>query len=103
MDPDTQALSRRFTAMLARRTLSMNDRIQILSKSTLRGKILAFLSQYAQKYGPSFTIPFDRQSLATYLGANRTALSRALSSMRRDGILDYHKNHFTVREPMQPE
>ena len=103
MGPDTQALSRRFTAMLARRTLSMNDRIQILSKSTLRGKILAFLSQYAQKYGPSFTIPFDRQSLATYLGANRTALSRALSSMRRDGILDYHKNHFTVREPMQPE
>lgn len=103
MDPDTQALSHRFTAMLARRTLSMNDRIQILSKSTLRGKILAFLSQYAQKYGPSFTIPFDRQSLATYLGANRTALSRALSSMRRDGMLDYHKNHFTVREPMQPE
>lgn len=103
MGPDTQALSRRFTAMLARRTLSMNDRIQILSKSTLRGKILAFLSQYAQKYGPSFTIPFDRQSLATYLGANRSALSRELSAMRRDGILDYHKNHFTVREPMQPE
>ena len=29
MGPDTQALSHRFTAMLARRTLSMNDRIQI--------------------------------------------------------------------------
>lgn len=103
MDPDTQALSRRFTAMLARRTLSMNDRIQILSKSTLRRKILAFLSQYAQKYGPSFTIPFDRQSLATYLGANRSALSRELSAMRRDGILDFHKNRFIVREPIHPE
>ncbi len=103
MDTDAQALSRRFTAMLARRTLSMNDRIQILSKSTLRRKILAFLSQYAQKYGPSFTIPFDRQSLATYLGTNRSALSRELSSMRLDGILDFHKNQFFVREPLEQE
>lgn len=103
MGPDTQALSRRFTAMLARRTLSMNDRIQILSKSTLRGKILALLSQYAQKYGPAFVLPFDRQSLATYLGANRSALSRELSAMRRDGILDFHKNRFIVREPIHPE
>ena len=81
----------------------MNRRVQILSRSTLRAKIITFLSQYAAGQGDTFTIPFDRQSLATYLGANRTALSRALSSMRRDGILDYHKNHFTVREPMQPE
>ena len=94
---DTHALHARFTATLAARALEMNDRIQILSKPTLREKILCFLSQAERRNGArTFTIPLDREGLATYLGANRAALSRELSSLKRAGVIDYYKNSFKI-------
>lgn len=96
-DPAARALHTRFTAALASRTLEMNDRIQILSKPTLREKILCLFSQYERKSGSrTFTIPFDREGLAAYLGANRSALSRELSVLKREGIIDYYKNSFKI-------
>lgn len=93
----THALHARFTATLATRALEMNDRIQILSKHTLREKILCFLSQAERKHGArTFTLPLDREGLATYLGANRSALSRELSKMKDEGILDYYKSSFKI-------
>ena len=38
-------LKNRFVSMLATKALAMNDRIQILSKPTVRQKIITFLSQ----------------------------------------------------------
>ena len=91
-------LANRFTAMLASRTLAMNDRIQILSKLSIRDKLITFFSQYCNRYGrQDITIPFDRGDMATYLGVNRSALSRELSRMREEGIIDFHKNAFTIK------
>ena len=75
----------------------MNDRVQILSKTTIREKIVTFLSQYSNRFGSkTFSVPFDRETLALYLGVNRSALSRELSAMQRDGILEYYKNSFKI-------
>lgn len=96
-DAPARALHARFTAALASRALSMNDRIQILTKSTLREKILCFLSQVERQNGArSFTVSFDRENLAAYLGANRTALSRELSALKKEGVIDYYKNSFKI-------
>ena len=86
----------RFLSMLTQKTLSMNDRIQALSKLTLRDKLTTLFSQYVKQYGMSFTLPFDRESLAAYLGANRSALSRVLSQMQAEGIIEIEKNRVTV-------
>ena len=91
------ALLDRFTSMLARRTLSMNDRIQILSKGSLREKLMTYFTQCAARAGKAtFVIPFDRADLAAYLGVNRSALSRALSQMKDEGLIEFEKNRFTV-------
>jgi CRP/FNR family transcriptional regulator, dissimilatory nitrate respiration regulator len=90
-------LANRFTAMLANRTLSMNDRIQILSKLTLREKLMTFFTQWAARCGSrEFTVPFDRATMAKYLGTDRSALSRELSHMRKDGLISFSKSHFIV-------
>ena len=34
--------------------------------------------------------------MAEYLNADRSALSRELSRMKKDGIIDYKKNMFTI-------
>lgn len=91
-----QMLANRFVAALASRTLSLNQRIQILSRRTLREKLITFLSQYATAQGDTFTIPFDRASMANFLGADRSALSRELSHLRKEGVLDYHRNQFRI-------
>lgn len=89
-------MANRFTAMVCHRALSMNDRIQILSKNTLRSKLITFFSQQVQRGGDSFTLPFDRESMASYLGVNRSALSRELSAMAAEGIITFYKNEFTI-------
>lgn len=91
-------LTNRFIALLARRALSMNDRVQILSRSPLRERIKMLLAQYAQQYGPEFTLPFNREDLSLYLGANRSALSRELSAMRKEGLITYNRNHFILHK-----
>lgn len=90
-------LRARFTAMLARRALKMNDRIQILSRGSIREKLGAFFTECARDAaGPSFAVPFDREGMAAYLGVDRSALSRELSRMRREGLISYRKNQFTL-------
>lgn len=89
-------MANRFIAMVCHRALSLNDRIQILSKNSLRSKLITFFSQQVQRNGDSFTLPFDRESMASYLGVNRSALSRELGAMAAEGIITFHKNRFTV-------
>ena len=47
----------------------------------------------------NLTIPFDRQGLADYLNLDRSALSKELGKMQKEGILEFHKNKFTLRHP----
>ena len=89
-------LASRFTALLAQRTLSMNNRIQILSKLTLRRKLITFFSEYAVSGAAEFTVPMNRHEMAAYLGAERSALSRELSKMRSEGIIDFNRNRFRI-------
>ena len=95
--PLLRELSERFTAMLAEKTLLMNARIQILSRRTLREKIMTFLLEWSRYKGErTFLIPFDREGLAAYLAVNRTALSRELSLMQKEGIIRYFRASFKI-------
>ena len=97
-DESSKKFTLRFTSILAKKALSMNDRIQILSKITLREKILTLLNQYRHRFGSNeFLLPFDRADMAIYLGADRSALSRELSKLKREGIIDFQKNHFIIK------
>jgi len=90
------SLENRFTQMMAKRTLVMNNRIQILSKLTLREKLVAYFNLLIKQNNSScFEIPFNREDMATYIGTNRSALSRELSKMKKEGLIDYNKNKFT--------
>lgn len=93
------SLATRFTEMLARRALAMNDRIQVLSKISIRQKIVTLLSQYRIKFGKdNFILPFDRTNMAKYLGIDRASLSRELSKMKSEGLIDFDKNKFIIKK-----
>lgn len=96
-DDFNRQLMKKFTELLAFRTLSMNSRIQILSKLTIREKLLTYFSEISsQTKSSTFTVPLSRDDMASFIGTNRSALSRELSLMKKDGILDYYKNTFKL-------
>ena len=81
--------------MISRRNVALTEKIEITSKSSLREKILAYLSLEAQKAGSmKVTVPLSRSEMADYLCTNRSALSRELANMKKDGILDYDLRTF---------
>ena len=82
---------------LATKSLQFHQKIEITSKRTTREKLLTYLSLYSKKVGKkSFTIPFDRQELADYLEVERSGLSMEISKLKKDGIINSHKNHFEL-------
>ncbi len=84
-----------FTRAIAIKCLSMNDRVQILSKKTIREKVITYMSQLAEHSKKTeILIPLSRQDMASYLGVERSALSRELSRMQQDGIIRFKGNRF---------
>ena len=78
----------------------LSHRIFCTSPKTIRERVLIYLSSQSGKAGSlTFQIPFDRQQLADYLNLDRSALSKELGKMKKDGLLDYHKNTFTLLQP----
>lgn len=87
----------RFIADLAERALEMNGRVQIMSKRTIREKLLTMFSYFSQKTEASYiTVPFDRSGMAVYLGVDRSSLSRELAKMQAEGIIRFSKNKFEI-------
>lgn len=84
-------------SIIARKNLMLRERVEIIGKKTLRIKILSYLESFAAKQcRNNITIPFNREELADFLCVDRSALSHELSRMKKDGILDYHKNNFKI-------
>ncbi len=77
--------------------MELSKRSLHTSPKTIRGRLLSYFSQQIPAQGSNkITIPFDRQQLADYLNLDRSALSKELGKMRRDGLLEYHKNTFEI-------
>ncbi|WP_320129971.1 Crp/Fnr family transcriptional regulator [uncultured Sphaerochaeta sp.] len=85
--------------ILAEKNQMLMKKMAHITKRSTREKLLSYLSEESIKANnQSFVIPFDRQQLADYLCVERSAMSNELSKMRFEGLLDYHKNGFTLKE-----
>ena len=83
---------------LAEKNLRFGEKLTHMGQRTTRGKLLSYLSAEAQWLGRyEFDIPFSRQQLADYLAVERSGLSLELGKMRREGLLDFQKNHFVLK------
>ena len=83
--------------IVARKNLLLNQKIEILSRRSIREKLMAYLMNQAKiSGGNEFTIPFDRQALANYLGVERSALSAEIGKMKHEGLLDTNRSWFKL-------
>ena len=65
----------------------LNQKTRILSQKKLRDRIKVFLRGQSVEEDGSVRLEFNRTELARFLGVNRSALSRELSRMRKEGVL----------------
>ena len=98
--PAHQQTLRNLVRTISDKYFSLSRRIDLLVLKSLRAKVCAYLLSEAERAGSlTFSIPFSRIQLADYLNCDRSALSRELSQMQRDGLLDTYKSSFKLLEP----
>lgn len=80
-----------------RKNFLLSQRIFCTTPKTVRQRVLTFLTaQSVKQKGKNIEIPFNRQQMADYLNLDRSALSKELGKMQKEGILDFHKNVFRL-------
>jgi len=83
--------------IIANKNRDLMRKVEVISKKTLREKILTYLSIQAQQQDSRyFEIPLGRVELAEYLCADRSALTRELAKMKAERLIDYDKNCFRI-------
>ena len=83
--------------VIAAKNLMLNQKIEIISRRTTREKIMTYLMLQAKRRGKSeFTIPFDRQELADFLGVERSAMSAEISKLCKEGIIECKRSWFRL-------
>ncbi len=83
--------------IIAEKNRELLRKVDVVSKKSLREKIMAYLSIQAQTQQSRYIeLPLGRVELAQYLCADRSALTRELERMRADGLIDFHRNTFKI-------
>ena len=66
-----------------------NDRIEILTKKTIRDKLLEYFNIYSRKHGTHIIyLPFSLTDFADYLAVDRSAMSRELKNLKDEGFIE---------------
>ena len=95
-------LIRNLLTVCAEKSLQLSQRILHTAPKGIRARLLSYFSACVQQAGQySFDIPYNRQQLSDYLGVDRSAMCSELSRMQREGLLSYHKNHFSVHRALE--
>jgi CRP-like cAMP-binding protein len=84
-------------AMLARKNLVLNEKLEILSGRSIRERVMLYLQREARRQGSRrVRIPFTRTELADYVCVDRSALSREISRMCAQRLIETPDTHTIV-------
>ena len=87
--------------LLAKKNLSLVRKQCHMAQRTLRRKLSSFLSEQSGiAKSKRFSVKMDRQELADYLGVDRSALCAELSRMRKEGLIDYYRHDFLIKDTL---
>ncbi len=79
------------------KNLLWSERVFCISAKSIRSRVMNYLSaESVRQKSTQFDIPFDRQQMADYLNVERSALSKELGRMQKEGILTFKKRTFQL-------
>lgn len=84
---------------IAQKNLAFTQKIRYMSQNTTKEKLMSYLlDQAKQQRSAEFMIPYDRQSLADYLGVERSAMSSEISKLKKAGLIDTKGSWFFLKQ-----
>jgi CRP-like cAMP-binding protein len=82
------ALTSSLLDLVLNNAVHQNTRIEILSKRTIREKLLSYFSILSTKsFSRNITLPFSLTNLADYLSVDRSAMMREIKSLINEGFI----------------
>ena len=88
-----------FLILLSDRLFMLNKKIKMLTMENIRQKIGDFLrEEYKKQKTLIIKVPLSRQEMAEHMGIQRPSLSRELSRMREEGIIEFDKEFIVVKD-----
>ena len=92
----TQVVENLFELMMNKAVL-LSQRVEILSRRTIRNKLLCYFSILAANTGNNkVEIPFSMTALADYVCVDRSAMMRELNNMKADGLINLNKKRVEI-------
>ena len=92
----------RFTLNMLRRIsqkgIFYQHKIRIMGQKSIRAKLSVYLQAISGEDGAGLR-EMNQTQLARYLGVERSALSREMSHMRDEGLIDYDRKTLRVLQP----
>jgi len=90
-------LSASLLELTLKNSVHQNTRIEVLSKRTIREKLLTYFSILSSRdFSKSFTLPFSLTNLADYLSVDRSAMMRELKNLVDEGFISKHGNRIKL-------
>lgn len=82
---------------ISSKNVMLMNKIEIISKKTIREKIIAYLQLQRENFGcDDFEIELGRVELAEYLCTDSSALTRELNNMKAEKTIEFEKNRFKL-------
>lgn len=83
--------------ILSNKIVMLNSKMKILNAETIKGKIAVYLlSIYNKTNKLTFDMPMKRQELSEFLNVTRPSLSRELSNMQDDNIIEVYRSSVKI-------
>ena len=91
------AFLRRYLEYISDHSTILSFKIRNDVDRTIRESVLRYLEQERKKQNTNrITLDMTKKALADRMGVQRTSLSRELSKMKRDGIVDFDADSITI-------
>lgn len=74
--------------LLSIKIVELNERLEVLSKRSIRDKLLCYFNLVAKKRGRrSFYLPLSYTELADYISVDRSAMMREIKNLKDEGFI----------------
>ena len=90
-------LTNNMLKLLSQKIVELNERVEILSKRSIRDKLLSYFELLASSNPKrSFLLPFTYTDLADYLSVDRSAMMREIKNLKEDGFIQKNGKKITI-------
>lgn len=94
-----QIIMLNFLCSVSNRMLALNQKIEILSLSSIQSKIAHFLIAAGEASASKvITLPFSKKVWAEHLNVSRTSLSRELRQLETAGLISFDKRIIQIHQ-----